>query len=389
MKKTLVAVAAALAALTLAPAAFAAPGNDDFANAAPLTVAGAGGDIAGATAQSGEPAHAGVAANHSVWFTWTAPADELVWVLDCTPALPTFSSVIGVYTDGPAPGTSVSDLTPVDSSATYAGSCTWPNQSLVQFQATAGTTYYVALDSANGATGTFELQLDENVTHAVIDSGPTGGTADNTPSFAIHSEPTAGQIYCGLATLDEAQNEGIELTDCGASPTTYTTKPLSKGSWILGAIAVDADGAFDLNGTFRQFKVTRSPAPPDRKAPKTKITKHPHGKTKKRQAMVAFKASESGSSFECSLNRKPFRSCTSPVKVKSAKGSNVFAVRATDSVGNTETKPAKSKWTYGRTKKHKRHGKRRHDHHARRGGTLLAAPTLAAPPVIVLRYPGL
>ncbi len=387
MKKTLVAAAAALAALTFAPAAFAAPSNDDFDNAAPLTVAGAGGDIAGASAQSGEPAHAGVAANHSVWFTWTAPADELVWVIDCTPALPTFSSVIGVYADGPSPGTSVSDLTPVESSATYAGSCTWPNQSLVQFQATAGTTYYVALDSANGGTGTFELQLDEHVTHAVIDSGPSGGTADNTPSFAIHSEPSAGQIYCGLATLDEAQNEGIELTDCGASPTTYTTRPLSKGTWILGAIAVDADGAFDLNGTFRQFKVTSSPAPPDRKAPQTKITKHPRGNTRKKQAMVAFKASEPGSSFECRLNRHPFGPCASPLKVKSAKGRNVFAVRATDSVGNTETKPAKSEWTFGKPKKHKRHGKRGHHRH-RRAAVALTPPTLAPPPAIVLRYPG-
>lgn len=62
------------------------PGNDDFTNATAFPESSVSGpeaskplrlqfDLAGATAEVGEPTHAGFPAAHSVWFTWTAPAD--------------------------------------------------------------------------------------------------------------------------------------------------------------------------------------------------------------------------------------------------------------------------------------------------------------------------
>ncbi len=65
--------------LVAPPAAVAAaPANDDFAAAKLIGSAAVGFATAltlEATKQPGEPNHAGDAGGHSVWFSWTAPAD--------------------------------------------------------------------------------------------------------------------------------------------------------------------------------------------------------------------------------------------------------------------------------------------------------------------------
>jgi uncharacterized delta-60 repeat protein len=82
------------------------PANDSFANAVTLdtstlwnTVTG---NNLGATAESGEPSHAGFPANHSVWYKWTAPQDGEVQMDTMGSSMDT---VLAVYT-----GNSVSTL---------------------------------------------------------------------------------------------------------------------------------------------------------------------------------------------------------------------------------------------------------------------------------------
>jgi len=83
----------------------------------------------------------------------------------------------------------------------------------------------------------------------------------------------------------------------------------------------------------------------DKKAPETKITKGPKAKTHSTTAKFKFSSSESGSSFECKLDKKPFRKCKSPKKYKKLKpGKHVFKVRAIDAAGNVDGSPAKKKF---------------------------------------------
>jgi hypothetical protein len=89
-----------------------------------------------------------------------------------------------------------------------------------------------------------------------------------------------------------------------------------------------------------------STTPADVAPPQTKITKGPKAKSKSRQAKFRFSSTEAGSTFQCKLDKKPFRSCRSPKKYKRLKpGRHVFKVRATDAAGNTDPTPAVKRFT--------------------------------------------
>lgn len=56
-------------------------------------------------------------------------------------------------------------------------------------------------------------------------------------------------------------------------------------------------------------------------------------------------SSESGSTFECKLNRGKFKPCSSPRKLKHLDpGKEKFKVRATDAAGNVDLSPVKDKF---------------------------------------------
>jgi hypothetical protein len=83
---------------------------------------------------------------------------------------------------------------------------------------------------------------------------------------------------------------------------------------------------------------------PDTTAPDTRI---PSGakrvvRTSKPKARVAFTftATEPGSTFTCSLDGGPFRSCTSPARHRLTRGKHVFKVRARDAAGLVDPTPA-------------------------------------------------
>jgi hypothetical protein len=131
----------------------APPANDDFANAQtlsgplPISVSGTNAE---ATNEPGEPDHAGSPATASVWYSWTASTTEPIQIDTCGP--PTdFDTVLAVYT-----GTAVDSLTEVASDDDSCGAA-----SRVVFNATAGTTYKIAIDTFFGLTGNFALRVGQ------------------------------------------------------------------------------------------------------------------------------------------------------------------------------------------------------------------------------------
>jgi large repetitive protein len=78
--------------------------------------------------------------------------------------------------------------------------------------------------------------------------------------------------------------------------------------------------------------------------PETTITKAPKKRTRKAKAKFAFGSSVGGSTFECSLDGKPFVTCSSPDKFKVKRGRHSFAVRAVGPLGNADTTPATAAW---------------------------------------------
>ena len=138
------------------------PTNNAFLNARGLT--GPMGtttvNTVDATAEPGEPAHAGYPATNSVWFSWVAPATgpvsfdtygsdfDTVLAAYTGTSLPTLNTVAAndyIYNDLPPWTVNVPTFVP------------YSNPSKISFNAQAGTTYYIAIDGRNGATGNASL----------------------------------------------------------------------------------------------------------------------------------------------------------------------------------------------------------------------------------------
>ena len=153
----------------------APPMNDAFASRIRLTgaVVRSVTNNEGATAQAGEPAHAGSAASHSVWHEWRAPVTGNV-TLDTVGN--TGRPRIAVYT-----GTALNALSPVASDA-VTGAETFAN---VSFAAVAGVNYLIAADSNPGARGDVLLNLV---------SAPAVPSNDSFAAAATISTDAAEQI---------------------------------------------------------------------------------------------------------------------------------------------------------------------------------------------------
>jgi CSLREA domain-containing protein len=79
--------------------------------------------------------------------------------------------------------------------------------------------------------------------------------------------------------------------------------------------------------------------------PETMIKAGPRGKIHVRTVKFRFSSDMPGATFQCKLDRKPFRPCASPKKYKKLKpGKHVFKVRAIDKAGNVDPTPAKRKF---------------------------------------------
>ena len=138
-------------AQTAAVAATTPPCNDNFANATLFSATPATGSNVGATKEAGEPNHAGNAGGKSVWWVWPATNIGPGVTATITTAGSSFDTLLGVYT-----GSTVSSLTTVASNDNDpSGGLT----SRVDFGVVPGTSYRIAVDGFNGASGNITLNL--------------------------------------------------------------------------------------------------------------------------------------------------------------------------------------------------------------------------------------
>jgi hypothetical protein len=76
-------------------------------------------------------------------------------------------------------------------------------------------------------------------------------------------------------------------------------------------------------------------------APQTKLRGRPRQRTGDRTPTFRFSSDEAGSSFECKLDRRPFRACRSPFTTRRLSfGRHTFRVRARDASGLADATPA-------------------------------------------------
>jgi len=130
----------------------AGPSNDNFTSA--TSVSGGTWTISGsnfnATRETDEPNHGATSGYSSVWFSWS-PTVSGLYTLSTSGS--GFDTLLGVYT-----GTDFSSLTQVAVNNNSTTGMTW---SKVRFTATAGTTYYIAVDGSNKASGRYSLTISK------------------------------------------------------------------------------------------------------------------------------------------------------------------------------------------------------------------------------------
>ena len=138
--------------LTGAGTSLAGPSNDNFTSAtsASGTTWTTSGSNFNATRETDEPNHGATSGYSSVWFSWS-PTVSGPYTLSTSGS--GFDTLLGVYT-----GTDFSSLTQVVANNNSTTGVTW---SKVRFTATAGTTYYIAVDGANKASGRYSLTISK------------------------------------------------------------------------------------------------------------------------------------------------------------------------------------------------------------------------------------
>jgi len=161
-------------------------------------------------------------------------------------------------------------------------------------------------------------------------TGPGGSVGlSGAPGLSLPSSCTLNPLTGASATCPFV----VTATGAGTHTitATYLGDDLHDGSQATAAVAVAA------------LPITL-PVPPVNLAPATQLKKHPPKQTTKRQAKFTFGSNETGSRFECKLDKKPFRACSSPYQRKVQPGKHQFQVRAVDAQGKTDETPAVFRW---------------------------------------------
>jgi C1A family cysteine protease len=179
--------------LTVTGSSIYGPPNDAFANRIALTgvTASARGTNENASAESGEPAHAGFAAARSVWWTWTAPASGPVTIQTVGSD---FDTLLAAYT-----GNAVNALTLRAGDDDSGGD----RASRIVFEALAGTTYSLAVDGYAGATGEIALALSQTPV-----AGPANDLFANRAALTGASASASGANHGAASEAGEPAHAG-------------------------------------------------------------------------------------------------------------------------------------------------------------------------------------
>jgi glycosidase len=175
---------------------------------------------------------------------------------------------------------------------------------------------------------TFTWTIDTVAPLTVIDSGPAALSASSAASFTFHATKSGSSFQCKL--------DNGSFAAC-ASPQSYTG--LADGSHTFTVRSTDPAGNTDPTPATFSWTI-------DTVAPDTTITDQPPVLSAGNSANFAFDSSESGGTFQCSLDGSAFAECSSPLSFNNlTDGGHSFAVKAIDAAGNTDTSPATFTWT--------------------------------------------
>ncbi len=198
--------------------------NDAFAAARALsgTADSDSGSNTLASSEPGEPAHDGTAATRSLWWTWTAPASGLL-TLDTNGS--SFDTLLAVYT-----GSALASLT-LQASDDDSGD---GSQSRLDLVVAAGTTYRIAVDGFEAATGSVVLTLafDERAEQTLVFPSP-GDVWLDQGSVAMEALASSGlAVTYASITPATCSVSGGTATLIAAGPCSIIASQAGNGDWF-------------------------------------------------------------------------------------------------------------------------------------------------------------
>ncbi len=258
-------------------------------------------------------------------FTWTVDTVAPDTTITANPpALTNSTSASFSFTSTPTGGTFQCSL----DGAAFAA-CTSP-KSYTGLTNGSHTFQVRATDPAGNTDPTpasFTWTVDTVAPTTTITAKPPARTNSTGASFSFTSSEVGSTFQCRL--------DGGGFATC-TSPQTYTN--LADGSHTFRVRAKDPAGN---TGSAASYTWTV-----DTVAPNTTITANPAAQTNSTSASFSFTSTQSGSTFQCSLDGAAFAACTSPKSYTGlTNGSHTFQVQATDNAGNTDPTPASYTWT--------------------------------------------
>lgn len=192
------------------------------------------------------------------------------------------------------------------------------------------------------ATGSFvKLYTTPDCSGAPV---ATGTAAElQSPGLAVSVSPES-------LTSFRATAEAEGFVSACSQPLSYRQSDESSGGGGGGNEVEDVEQ--NSEGTFipKPISVEVPPAPRPVQTyvtPHTRITFAPAAKTRSRSPVFRFTDStgQAGTSFECKLDRKPWRSCSSPLRLKRlSRGKHTLRIEAKNGAGEVEPAPAKRKF---------------------------------------------
>lgn len=226
----------------------------------------------------------------------------------------------------------------------------------------AGANLDVAADSSVRNSLVAEPRGDEESCAAQLPSAGYNLDEDGSCEFDLSSD--LNQVPAGLnpvlaanggPTPTHALLSGSIAIDRGASfGDTTDQRGLPRPSDFPAISNKEGGDGSDIGAFELQVPPGGSPAPPvpilvgtessDRTAPRTRIISGPARVGYERRAKFRFTSSEGQSTFQCRVDRKPYRKCRSPYKLKVAPGKHHFRVRAIDRFGNVDRTAARFSW---------------------------------------------
>lgn len=199
--------------------------------------------------------------------------------------------------------------------------------------------------------GADELPHSTSTTVACIPASlVVGGAATSTCTATVSdASPSAGSAPAGGVSFGASGPGALSASACTITPVSptkstcqvaYTATAVGSGSHTITASYAASE---THEGSRGSTSVTVS-AKEGAAAPQTSIGAKPSKRTRKRLAKFTFRSRPAGSSFECKLDRKPFRRCSSPFKRRVKHGRHMFKVRAVNGAGIRDSNPATYSW---------------------------------------------